>query len=188
MTSYKKKNLTFRRKTEGKTNYKKRLKLLKSQTPRLVVRLSNKKILTQITSYFPSGDRVILNVTSGDLRKIGWNYSLSNIPAAYLTGLLIGRKALSKKIKDVVPDIGFHTPVKGSKIYSVLKGVVDAKVNLPCDPSIFPSQERLTGEHVKKYGAISKDGNQFSRHKKDNIDINNITKSFEEIKKKILSE
>ena len=38
----------FRRKREGKTNYKKRLGLLKSKSLRLVVRKSNKHILVQL--------------------------------------------------------------------------------------------------------------------------------------------
>ncbi|MEM4259670.1 MAG: 50S ribosomal protein L18 [Candidatus Woesearchaeota archaeon] len=188
MVSYKKKRISFRRKIKGKTNYRKRLNLLKSRIPRLVIRISNKRIVSQITNYSSQGDTVILNVTSSDLRKKGWNYSLSNIPAAYLTGLLIGKKALSKKIDNVIPDIGFRTPVKGSKIYAVIKGAVDAKLNVPCDSSIFPSQERLVGEHIKKYATINKNEKQFSRHKKQNIDINDISKSFEDIKKKILSE
>ena len=36
----------FRRRREGKTDYKKRLNLLKSELPRFIVRISNKYILT----------------------------------------------------------------------------------------------------------------------------------------------
>ena len=41
----------FRRKREGKTNYKKRLELLKGNTSRLVVRRSNTSLVLQTLYY-----------------------------------------------------------------------------------------------------------------------------------------
>ena len=61
--------IPFRRKKQGKTNYKKRLALLKSGKLRLVVRKSNKHMLAQIVKYGDKGDEVLKSVTSKDLLK-----------------------------------------------------------------------------------------------------------------------
>ena len=42
------KHIEFRRKREGKTDYKRRLRLLLSNKPRLVIRVSLKNIIIQI--------------------------------------------------------------------------------------------------------------------------------------------
>ena len=89
-------NVAKRRKRQGKTNYRKRLKLLKSGELRLVVRPSLKRISAQLIEFHPSGDKVIVAANSIELEKLGWNYGKGNIPAAYLTGLLIGTKAKNK--------------------------------------------------------------------------------------------
>ena len=54
----------FRRRREGKTDYRKRLKLLLSRKPRLVVRKSLNNIIAQIVEYDEKGDRVVV---SGDI-------------------------------------------------------------------------------------------------------------------------
>ncbi|MCK4757381.1 MAG: 50S ribosomal protein L18, partial [Thermoplasmata archaeon] len=45
-----------------------------------------------------------------------------------------------------VLDIGLHAPTKGSKVYAVLKGMVDAGLDIPHDPSIIPDESRIKGE------------------------------------------
>jgi large subunit ribosomal protein L18 len=162
--------------------------MLVSRTPRLVVRMTNKKIITQLVDYAPQGDKVLLTVTSADLKKSGWNYSTKNIPAAYLTGMLLARRALAKKVNRAIADIGFHTPIKGARIYAVLKGAIDGKLDVPCDESVFPTPDRLKGEHIKKYVALVKDEKQFSRHQKEKIDVASIDKAFDDAKNKILRE
>ena len=62
--SIKKIRTQYKRKREGKTNYKKRLKLLQSRTTRLVIRKSNKHIIAQLTNYYPDGDKVVVGVNS----------------------------------------------------------------------------------------------------------------------------
>ena len=162
-------SLPYRRKREGKTNYKKRLKLLLSGKPRLVIRPSLKNIIAQIIEYNPKGDQTITAVHSRELAKFDWKFSTGNITTAYLTGLLLGKKALKKNIKEAVLDIGLKTPIKGSKIFACLKGVVDAGVLVPVSEEILPSKERISGKHIADYKKL-----------------NEITKVFEEVKNKIL--
>ena len=78
----------FRREREGKTDYKKRLALLKSRLPRFVVRVSNKNVLCQVIAHEGAGDKAVASCSSKELAKLGWKASRSNIPAAYLVGYL----------------------------------------------------------------------------------------------------
>lgn len=70
----------FRRRREGKTVYRKRLKLLLSGKPRLVVRRFNSNILAQLVEYDPKGDRVIFTIHSNVLKKYGWKGHRGNLP------------------------------------------------------------------------------------------------------------
>ena len=174
--------MPFKRRFEEKTNYKKRLGLLSSKKPRLVVRKSVKHTRAQIIEYEPKGDKTIVSATTQELEKLGWKYSTSDIPAAYLVGLLVGRKA-KKKIKDVVVDLGTQKNVKGSKLYAVVKGVIDSGIEVPCSEEVLPSEERLRGEHIVKYSKEKGDSykTQFSKVKPDNM-----VEDFEKIKEKIM--
>ena len=111
MANRKPKTVSFRRKREQKTNYTKRLYLLMSRQARLVVRLTNTKIIAQLVTSTSSGDVVVVAVDSGRLVKLGWNYSGKNIPAAYLTGLLLAKLALKKGVKEGILDTGFRYPI-----------------------------------------------------------------------------
>jgi len=66
----------------------------------------------------------------------------------YLTGLLAGKKALDKGIKEGILDIGRYRPSKGNKLFATLKGVVDAGIQCPHDEEIIPSEERILGKHL----------------------------------------
>lgn len=174
--------IPYHRKKSGKTNYKKRLKLLLSEKMRLVIRRSNKNMLGQIIEYHPDGDKVLLTTTSQELTKLGWKYGRKNIPASYLTGLLLAKKAKEKKVKEAILDVGLQTSVSGGRLYAFLKGVVEGGVHVPHNDKILPSAERLSGQHVAQY--VSKaQGNQFARYKKENSTID---KAFNEIKQKII--
>ncbi len=139
--------LQFKRKREKKTNYRKRLLLTKSRIPRLVIRLSNKNIYFQLTEYSESGDKVVTGSSSKELEKLGWKHSRTNIPAAYLTGLLFAKKS---KLKKAVLDIGLQKNQHKGRIYAALKGVIDGGVDIPHNKEIFPSEERISGIHLKK--------------------------------------
>lgn len=175
--------VNYRRKREGRTNYKKRLALLKSKIPRLVIRRSNKLITIQIVNYEPNGDKVITSFRSNKLDSFGWKYSKNSIPACYLSGLVLGKLASAKKITEAILDIGLQTPKKDSKIYAALKGVVDAGLNVPCDESVFPSEDRINGTHI----AQSKvNESLFTKYKKENLEVSKISEVFETTKKNIM--
>lgn len=155
-------SVRFKRRREGKTNYRQRVDYLKSKKPRLVIRKSNKYIITQIIEYSIKGDKTLFSVNSKTLEKLGWNYSKKSIPAAYLTGLLLGK---TTKIKECILDLGDLHSREGTRIYAVAKGFKDAGSKLPCDEKMFPKQERIEGKHIS----------------------DKVAKKFEEVKKKILS-
>lgn len=147
--SRKPKTVLYRRKREKRTNYHKRLKQLLSRKPRVVVRLTNSKIIAQIVEYAPQGDRILAALDSSLLKKRGWKFSCKNIPAAYLTGYLLGKEA-SGKCQEAVLDTGFNRGQKKGRIYAFLKGLLDAGMNIPHGgEDIFPDEERIRGKHLK---------------------------------------
>src|SRR3989338_3385504 len=96
----------FRRKREGSTDYRKRLKIVVSNKPRMVARKSLAGIQAAIIEYHKEGDMTKAAAHSSQLRKIGWKYGTGNLPAAYLVGFLLGKKAKDAKIKEAILDIG----------------------------------------------------------------------------------
>lgn len=179
----------FRRKREGLTNYRKRLKLLVSNKPRLVVRKSLKNIQAAIVEYNKKGDVTRVAAHSSNLKKWGWVYNTGNLPAAYLVGFLLG-KLTGKKSDAVVLDIGLNKSVRGSRIYAVLAGALDAGLKVLCSKDILPSKERIMGKHLISYTeSLKKDEaafkKQFSAYIKNNNDPSNIAAKFEEVKNNI---
>ena len=146
------KTLQFRRRREGKTDYKARLNLLASGLPRLVVRKSNRYILAQLIKSQEAQDSVVYSVTSKELDKYGFkNGSKKNLAAAYLTGFLLGNKAKGgngkEKISRAILDLSIHRNTKGSKIYACLKGTLDAGLDVPHSKEILPSQEIISNRN-----------------------------------------
>jgi large subunit ribosomal protein L18 len=140
-----------RRRIENKTNYHKRLILLKSKSPRLVVRKTNKYIILEIVESESAQDKVVYSVSTRDLLKSGWpkdkSGSLKSLSAAYLAGFLLGKKA---KIKGrVVLDTGLIPSTKGSRIYAAVKGISDAGIEINYDKEMIPSKERIEGKNSK---------------------------------------
>ncbi len=138
----------MRRRRESKTDYRKRLALLKSEKPRIIVRRTNKRIIIQVAEYHEDGDRILLTVTSDMLREYGWNRSYKSIPAAYLAGYLAGKRAIKWKIGKAVLDIGRHPAIAGTKLFATLKGMVDAGMDIPHAEDMYPSDERIVGKHI----------------------------------------
>ena len=151
-------NTTFKtqkkRRRQGRTNYEKRLALLKSKQKRLVVRVSNNKVTAQVFDYQVKGDAIIVQATSTELKKHGWKGHCGNAPAAYLTGLLCARKAQNKGVKNAVLDIGLHAPVHGSNVFAALKGAVDAGLEVPHDKIVLPSEDRVSGKTIQAFRKI----------------------------------
>jgi large subunit ribosomal protein L18 len=139
-----------KRRKECKTDYKSRKKLLESQLPRIVIRKTNKYFIIQTVESSEAQDKVILTFSSKELIKEGWNEknkgSLKSIPAGYLTGLLAAKKIKNKKF---IVDLGMARTISGSRIFSVIKGLIDGGVGISANKKIFPPKERLEGEHLK---------------------------------------
>lgn len=158
--------LSYKRRRKGKTNYHKRLSLLKSEKIRLVIRKSLNNILLQLVQYNPNGDKIIISLHSAILKKYGWNFHRGNIPAAYLIGLICGKTALKKNIKDAILDLGLNKSSKGSVQYAAVKGILDSGLNVPCDEEVFPKEDQINGKNISE----------------------EINKKFDEVKDKIIKE
>lgn len=140
--------VAFKRRRQGKTDYKDRLKLLKSRKVRVVVRMSNKNVRIQFTSYKSNGDFIITACLGSDLKKYGWTGSVVNLPASYLTGYLAGKKAVKEGISEGILDIGLRSPRKGARIFATLRGIVDANIRIPYNEDVLPNDERIYGKHI----------------------------------------
>ena len=147
----------FRRKREGRTDYRHRLRLLRSGKPRLVTRISLKHITAQVVRATIKGDLTLASAHSKELEKLGWKGHTSNTPAAYLVGMLCGRRALKIGVGECVLDIGMHDPTPRAKVFAVTKGALDVGLQIPHDEGVLPSDERVRGEHVAKYAAKLKE-------------------------------
>lgn len=173
-----------RRRREGKTNYRKRLKLLLSKKPRLVVRITNKRVIAQIIEYRPQGDHVIVSVDSTKLCELGWKGDLNNTPASYLTGILIGKKALECGIKETILDIGLRSPTKGARVFAVLRGAVEAGLEIPHNEEILPDDERVFGKHIAEFYRQCPE--RFAEYEKRGLSPEDLPRHVEEIRAKIM--
>lgn len=178
-----------KRRRLGLTDYRKRLKLVKSGLPRIVVRKTNRHLIVQVIKPKFEGDETILTVTSKKLREFGWRASLKNTPAAYLTGLLAGLLVKSKVVKAVL-DIGLHRPSRGSKVFAAALGFKDSGIDIPIGDEIIPGEDRIKGAHISSYYKSLKESGaetiQFS--KSDESVYANLEAHFEEVKNRILKE
>jgi len=180
-----------RRRREKKTDYKQRLKLLKSGHPRLVVRKTSNNTIVQIIEWKREGDNVLHHAEAQELKKMGWKGHTGNLPAAYLTGYLLGRRAQKSSIENPVLDIGLQKNTPGNRIYSAVLGVLDSGLNVPAGEEMLPSKKRVQGKHIEEYAAeMDEDRRQehFSKMFDNGLDPQNISENFEEVKEKIESE
>ncbi len=160
----------FRRAREGKTDYRARKQLLISRKPRFVVRKSIKHTNIQLILPAKEGDVTIACAKSSDLKKYGYAGGTGNVPSAYLTGLLLGYRAKKKGQTEAILDLGLYLGTNGGRIYAALKGALDSGLEIPHDPEIFPSEDRILGKHIDKYRKV------------------NIQEQFEAVKQKIQAE
>ena len=140
--------VAFRRRREGKTDYRSRLALLKSGETRAVVRTTNRNVIVQFVSYDEQGDRVVATAEARELVDLGYKAAGNNTPSAYLTGRLAAQRAKEAGVEASVLDIGRANPHKGGVLFGALKGVVDGGVAIPTGEGVFPAEERLRGEHL----------------------------------------
>lgn len=141
----------FRRRREGKTDYYRRSKLVVAESPRMVVRKTNSHIIVQLVEAGMEGDFTLVSANSGELTAYGYKGSLSNTPAAYLTGVLFAVRSLNADQEHAILDIGLNRATLGARVFAALKGAVDAGLDIPHGESVLPSEERLKGAHIAKY-------------------------------------
>ncbi|KAJ9104762.1 hypothetical protein QFC19_003903 [Naganishia cerealis] len=162
-----------RRRREGKTDYYARKRLIsqaknKYNSPkyRLVVRFTNKQIIVQIVYAKLQGDFVLCHATSKELPRYGIAHGLTNWTAAYATGLLCARRALTKlgladkyegvtepdgtmtlteALGDDEPrpfkaflDVGLKRTTTGNRIFGAVKGASDGGIYVPHNEKRFP--------------------------------------------------
>jgi len=170
------------RRLDKKTDYSKRLKLIKSGLNRATVRKSVGNITVQLIKFEEAGDKVLASASSKQLAAYGWKAPNGNVPAAYLTGLLAGLNAKKAGVTDAVLDAGLKKSTKGSRIYAAMKGLIDAGIKIAHDPSILPDEKRISGAHIAAYAAAG--GKGFSKY---GISPAEMPKHFAETKAKIVS-
>ncbi|TXT58345.1 MAG: 50S ribosomal protein L18 [Promethearchaeota archaeon] len=182
----------FRRRKEGKTNYYRRLKLLKSRRLRAVIRVSSNHTRVQIIKSKFGGDEILVSAYSKELSNgYAWEASTSSLPAAYLTGYLAGIRAKENDINDCILDIGlfYHK----NRVLAAFKGLIDAGLEIPHREEFFPEslEERYNGSHIEEYAKLLNEENpekyeeQFSGYLKKKIDPRKMTSMFDNTLKKI---
>lgn len=139
----------FNRRIRGLTDYALRLRLLKSNLPRAVIRKSNKNMLVQFTEYVDKGDIIITSAKANELIKLGYTLNTGNLVAAYLTGYLAGKRAIKKGLKsECIVDLGLQKALYGNRLFAAVKGIKDSGVKVKVGDAVFPSEERLNGSHL----------------------------------------
>lgn len=141
----------FRRRKAGLTDYRRRLKLLRGRKPRAVVRVSNTRTTCQLVTWAASGDLVTVSVTGSDLsKKYGWpqDFSKKSVSASYLVGYAMGKAAKAQGAEEAVLDIGLAASTPGNRVFSALKGMVDAGLEIPHGENVLPDENRINGSHI----------------------------------------
>nr|KAF6380155.1 ribosomal protein L5 [Myotis myotis] len=115
---FKRYQVKFRRRREGKTDYYARKRLViqdknKYNTPkyRMIVRVTNRDIICQIAYARIEGDMIVCAAYAHELPKYGVKVGLTNYAAAYCTGLLLARRLLTLFCSGIVKHaslLGIH--------------------------------------------------------------------------------
>ncbi|XP_011795433.1 PREDICTED: 60S ribosomal protein L5 [Colobus angolensis palliatus] len=141
---FKRYQVKFRRRREGKTDYYARKRLViqdknKYNTPkyRMIVRVTNRDIICQIAYARIEGDMIVCAAYAHELPKYGVKVGLTNYAAAYCTGLLLARRYL---------DAGLARTTTGNKVFGALKGAVDGGLSIPHSTKRFPGYDSESKE------------------------------------------
>jgi large subunit ribosomal protein L18 len=179
---------TLKRIRSDKTNYRKRAALLIGRHSFVTVKVSDQNVAAQVLKPTPTGDIVIASAHSRELAKQDWKGAFNNLPACYLTGLLMGKKTLEKGVKNAVLYIGKDHFT--SRVAACLKGIVDSGVTMPVSEESLPPEERITGRHIARYASTLKEdqeeyNSRFSAILKNGLKPEDYPTHFEEVRSKI---
>jgi large subunit ribosomal protein L18 len=119
--------------------------------------MTNKHFILQAVESHEAQDKVLATITSRSLLKNGWDKkkkgSLKSIPAGYLTGILMAKKLGKGKY---IMDLGMARTGKGGRVFAVVAGLVEGGLDIPANEKVFPSEERLMGEHAGLKDMVTK--------------------------------
>ena len=182
---------TLKRIREDKTNYRKRSAVLIGRHLFVTVKISDQNVAAQVLKPTPTGDIVIASAHSRELAEHGWKGAFNNLPACYLTGMLLGKKAMQKEIDAAVLYIGKNHFT--SRVGACTKGIVDAGVSMPVSEESLPDEDRISGHHIAEYSHTLKEdekeyNSRFSGILKNGLKPEDYPSHFEEIKSKISGE
>ncbi|MER3407388.1 MAG: 50S ribosomal protein L18 [Nitrososphaera sp.] len=181
---------TLKRIRLDKTNYRKRAAVIIGRHSFVTVKVTDQNVSAQMLRPTPTGDLVVASAHSRELAKQhGWKGSTNSLPACYLTGLLLGKKALEKGTDKAILYTGkdhFTT-----RVAACVKGIADAGVNIPMSDESFPDYDRLSGQHIAEYASALKAESQeaynarFSALVKNGLAPEEYPAHFEEVRFKI---
>jgi large subunit ribosomal protein L18 len=179
---------TLKRIREDKTNYRKRSAILIGRHLFVTIRISDQNVAAQVLRPTPTGDIVIASAHSRELVEHAWKGAFNNLPACYLTGMLLGKKAIEKEINAAVLYIGNNHFT--SRVAACMKGIVDAGVSMPISKESLPDQDRISGHHIAEYSRALKEdeeeyNSRFSAILKNGLRPEDYPSHFEEIKSRI---
>jgi large subunit ribosomal protein L18 len=178
----------FRRRRQGRTDYRLRRRLVISSRLRLITRGSLRHMTVQVARAGSKGDEILVSASSSELRKFGWRGPSGNISAAYLTGLLLGYRAKVAGVEGVIVDLGLQSPSKGTRTFAAVRGALDAGLEIACEEKILPDLARIRGEHIAKYAqqVLSSDPDRykmvFSSYLAADLKPENLPEHFNQVK------
>jgi large subunit ribosomal protein L5e len=161
-----------RRRRQGKTDFKARCKMVRqdknkfnNKKYRLIVRITNKRVICQIAYATIRGDMIVAAASSHELSKYGVPAGYKNYAACYCTGLLVARRVLKNMGMDemfkgkeeidgeeyhvedeegerrplkAILDVGLRRTCAGARMWGALKGAVDGGLHIPHTAKNFP--------------------------------------------------
>ncbi|MGQ9780914.1 MAG: 50S ribosomal protein L18 [Nitrososphaeria archaeon] len=182
----------YRRRREGKTDYRLRKKVVASRLPFVTIRVSNKNVLLQVIRAEPSGDVALGSVQSRQLQKFGWPFSRKSIPACYLCGLMLGLRVKDKVGSRAVVYMGVEPYIVGSRAAAAIKGLIDGGLKVEANPETFPDEEKIRGEHIVSYAKKLKASDldlynrRFSNYVREGVDVEELSSVFDKVRKAIV--
>ncbi len=179
-----------RRRREQRTDYRRRLALVRSGKVRLVVRRGTHGVTAQLVQHVSTGDKTLVSIGPKQLAGAGYKGHTGNLPAAYLLGLLVATEAKKHTVSEAVLDIGLHTSSKGSVLYGVLKGAIDGGLQIPHGAEILPDAARTSGEHIAQYAKkikpdAKKYEKQFSAYLREGVLPENLPEHVSQVAAKL---
>lgn len=181
-------DMPFKRRGAGRTNYVKRLAMLKSEAPRAVIRKSTNHMMVQFVKSEAGKDKVVAAGFTKELNEFKYAGHGGNIPAAYLAGYLAGKRYAKGNKESVIVDFGVQTKVLGSRLFAAVKGLQDAGVDVKVDADALPKEDRVMGKHIEnfaKHASSKTNRHQFTSYSKAKIDPSTMSKLVEDAKKNI---